>query len=285
MKEFIRKWLVYAMVFVFVVGLGTPMTVYAGDAEWHMMHGEQDALIIGTITEITEDGYRVEVAQPMWCQQNAYTGRMLPLEEVPAEMIIPEIRYAYSYHTRKTPEIGDYIFISVDKKNGDIWEQKWLAMEVSSTDPESMQFAQPENMTNSEYAWQIFVQSGGETTSFGYDGSDILYVDGEVVFNRIEYLKELETQEVTEAEVSENVSITTGEEADASEEGVEVEAGDTITSNEESSAITVIGGADGPTSVYIAGKIGKGTIVAGVVLTVLVVGAIVVAIKKFGRKK
>ena len=283
MREFIRKWIVCAMVLVFVAGFGMPMTVYAADAEWRMMHGEQDALVIGTILEITEDGYRVEVAQPMWCQQDSDKGRMIPLEEVPAEMIIPEIRYIYSYHERKTPEVGDYIFISVDKKHGDIWEQNWFAMEVSDTNPESMQFAQPENMTNSEYAWQIFVQSGGETTSFAFDGSDILYVDGEIVFDRAEYLKELEAREVVGTDVAESVPTTVGEETE--KEGEKAEAETVTTSNGESSAIAIIGGADGPTSVFIAGKIGKVTIVAGVGIAVLVIGVVVVIVKKFGKKK
>ncbi|MBQ7955179.1 MAG: hypothetical protein IJ282_05465 [Lachnospiraceae bacterium] len=285
MRGFIKKWIVWTMVLVFVAGLSMPMPVYAADAEWRMMHGEQDALVIGTIAEITEEGYRVEVAQPMWCQQDTAKGRMIPLEEVPSEMIIPEIRYAYSYHMRKAPEAGDCIFISVDKKNGDIWEQNWLAMEVSSTEPDSMQFAQPEHMTSSKYAWQIFVLSGGETTSFAFDGNDILYVDGEVVFDRMEYLKELEAQEERETEVSESIVITTGEGAEVQREGEKPETEDKNLINEESSAIAVIGGADGPTAIFVAAKIGKGTIVAGVVLVAFIICAVIVGVKKFSKKK
>ena len=273
MRGFIKKWIVWTMVLGFVAGLSMPMPVYAADAEWRMMHGGQDALVIGTITEITEEGYRVEVVQPMWCQQDTTKGRMIPLEEVPSEMIIPEIRYTYSYHMRKAPEAGDCIFISVDKKNGDIWE------------PDSMQFAQPENMTSSKYAWQIFVLSGGETTSFAFDGNDILYVDGEVVFDRMEYLKELEAQEERETEVSESIVITTGEGAEVQREGEKPATEDKNLINEESSAIAVIGGADGPTAIFVAAKIGKGTIVAGVVLVALIISAVIVGVKKFSKKK
>lgn len=285
MREFIKKWIVCTMVLVYVAGLSMPMTVYAADEEWRMMHGEQDALVIGTITEITEEGYRVEVAQPMWCQQDTTKGRMIPLEEVPSEMIIPEIRYAYSYHMRKAPEVGDCIFISVDKKNGDIWEQNWLAMEVNSTEPDSMQFAQPEYMTSSEYAWQIFALSGGETTSFAFDGNDILYADGEVVFDRMEYLKELEAQEVRETEISESITNTTGEETNEQKVGENEETEDTNLLNEESFAVGVIGEADAPTAIFVAGKIGKGTIVAGVVLVVFIICTVIVGVKKFGKKK
>lgn len=40
----------------------------------------------------------------------------------------------------------------------------------------------------------------------------------------------------------------------------------------EKEAIAIIGGADGPTSIFIAGKIGAGDIILGVLLVVAVVG-------------
>lgn len=190
MQRKLKKWTICTMVLILLAGLSMPMTSYAADAEWRMMHGEQDALVAGTVTEITEEGYKVEVAQALWCVQDTVRGRMIPIEEVPSEMIIPQIRYAYSYHVKTEPQLGDCIFISVDQKKGNIWEQKWLAMEVSSTDIVTMKFAQPEHMTNNEYAWKIFMLSGGSITSFAFEGNDILYVDGEIV--KTEYLKGLE---------------------------------------------------------------------------------------------
>lgn len=190
MQSKIKKWTICTMVLILLAWVSMPTISYAADAEWRMMHGEQDALVVGTVTEITEEGYKIEVAWALWCAQDAVRGRMIPLEEVPSEMIIPKIRYVYSYHMRKEPQLGDCIFISVDQRKGDIWEQKWLAMEVSSTDIATMKFAKPEYMTNSEYAWKIFVLSGGKITSFAFEGNDILYVDGEVV--ETEYLRGLE---------------------------------------------------------------------------------------------
>ncbi len=294
MKKQIKKWIIYSMVLIFLTGLGIPMTSYAADAEWRMMHGEQDALVVGTVTEITEEGYKVEVAQALWCKQDTAKGRMIPIEDVPSEMIIPEIHYTYSYHVRTEPQVGDYLFISVDKKKGDIWEQNWLAMEVSSTDTATMEFAQPENMTNSEYAWKIFVLSGGETTSFAFEGNDILYVDGEIVFERAEYLKELEagkantenvetleSESVTEVLESEEINI----EAFEKKPEEKSEAEDTILLKNEASSISIIGGADGPTAIFIAGKIGKGTIAAAVGIAAIILVAAVVIIRKLWKKK
>lgn len=56
----------------------------------------------------------------------------------------------------------------------------------------------------------------------------------------------------------------------------------------EESAISIIGGADGPTSIFIAGKLGSGfgvMEIAGIVLLAAVIVAIVVIIRKRkGRK-
>lgn len=65
MQREIKKWTICTMVLILLMGLGMPMTSYAADDEWRMMHGEQDALVVGTVTEITEEGYKVEVAQTL----------------------------------------------------------------------------------------------------------------------------------------------------------------------------------------------------------------------------
>lgn len=288
-----RKWLILFCTFAILIGVCKPVTVLAADAEWRMMHGEQDALVIGTVTEEIEEGYKVEVAQAFWCNQDAAKGRMIPIEEVPAEMIIEEIRYAFSYHGKSVPEVGDYIFISVDKK-GSVWEQVWLAMEVSSTDPANMEFAQPENMTNSEYAWQIFVLSGGETTSFAFDGDDILYVDGEIVFDRAEYLKELKANQEAEEKALEEVKEVEDAIPVQQEESMpekvsqrELQKGNTGLEiyDDGAASISIIGGADGPTSIFIAGKIGNGVIATVAIIAVIVVIAVVVVIRKILKRK
>ena len=166
-------------------------------------------------------------------------------------------------------------------------------MEVSSTDIATMEFAQPENMTNSEYAWKIFVASGGETTSFAFDGSDILYVDGEIVFDRAEYLKELqaekESPENAEALESEKVKeVLEAEEMnieDFEKKPEEKSEADTMLLENEASSIGIIGGADGPTAIFIAGKIGKGTIAAGVGIVAIILVAAIVIIRKVWKKK
>ena len=44
-------------------------------------------------------------------------------------------------------------------------------------------------------------------------------------------------------------------------------------------AITIIGGADGPTSIYIAGKVGYGSILTMIIVGVLIIVGIIVLIR------
>ncbi len=289
MKSRRALWMIVVMLASFLF----PTTAHAADAEWRMMHGEQDALILGTITEETEAGFRVEVAEALWCEQDTVKGRMLPLEDVPDEMIvIIRSEYQYSYHGKTMPEVGDHIFISVDKK-GDVWEQNWLVMEGSCTDSATVEFAKPENMRNSEYAWQLFVNSGGEKTNFAFDGEDILYSDGEIVFEADKYrdgFAEQDSSAQEEPDLEAGVEEESTSELMAEEaEVIESEKDTEIPIMESDSAtIAIIGGADGPTSIFIAGKLGRGVRTAGFIIGILVVaGLITVGVilgKKINRK-
>ena len=51
------KRIICVLLLAIMISLYPSLTTYAADAEWRMMHGEQDALITGTITEITEETY------------------------------------------------------------------------------------------------------------------------------------------------------------------------------------------------------------------------------------
>ncbi|MBR5799909.1 MAG: hypothetical protein IKY23_07580 [Lachnospiraceae bacterium] len=286
MKKRMKIHIPLLMIITMLASLLVPGTAHAADAEWRMMHGEQDALVLGTITEETEDGFRVEVVEALWCKQDAVKGRMLPLEDVPGEMIVSiRTEYQYSYHGKTIPEVGDHIFISVDKK-GDVWEQGWLVMEGSCADSATVEFATPENMSNSEYAWQLFVNSGGEKTNFAYEGEDILYSDGEIVFEADKHREEFVEQESSahEETISEMVIEEDGR-GELVEEETEIGEVAEIPIMETDSATTaIIGGADGPTSVFIAGKLGSGVRTAGLIVGVLVVAGLIAGGIILGKK-
>ncbi len=48
----------------------------------------------------------------------------------------------------------------------------------------------------------------------------------------------------------------------------------------EQKAITIIGGADGPTAIYIAGKVGYGSILTMIIVGVIIIAGIIIIIKR-----
>lgn len=280
---------VLAILFMLVAFAGTSISALAADAEYRMMRGEQDAIVVGTIKEVTEDGCLVEKADVIMCNAENTLSRQLPEEEIPEELLVKNIHYHCSYHGRTTPQAGDHVVVSVDNK-GDYWEQVWLAIEVSGTDIATAEVAPWEDMTTQAYAWQLFIQSDGEKVNFAYYSDTILYLDDEVIFDKAEHEKSLEeaTETVVEIVEGEDVDVSIAEEA-AQEELISAEPDDVIIKGDnEAVSISIIGGADGPTSIFIAGKLGSGfgVIIGAVVLSVVVIAVVVwKVVRRKGRKK
>ena len=147
MKETIKsKYIRTIFTGMLLIMLITPLPVLAADAEFRMMHGEQDAIVVGTIKENTEEGYLIEKSHVITCKAENTLIRQLPAEKVPDELLIEEVKYRFSYHGKSYPEVGDHIVISVDK-SGKIWKQEWMAFEVSSTDISTLEVLMPEDKT------------------------------------------------------------------------------------------------------------------------------------------
>jgi hypothetical protein len=249
----------------FMIGFGMYIPALAADEEYRMMRGEQDAIVVGTVKEVLPEGYLVEKADVIICKAENTLSRQLPEEEIPEKLLIEEINLLYSYHGRTEPQIGDHLVISVDKE-GENWKQVWLALEVSSTDIATLEVMPKEKISTGSYAWQLFIRSDGEKVNFAYEGDNLLYLDGEVVFDKIEYLNALTEENVTNSDTS--------IELDASEQ----EYFSKNTQENNSVSISIIGGADGPTSIFLAGKLGtefKITVALAVVLIIALIAVII----------
>ena len=48
----------------------------------------------------------------------------------------------------------------------------------------------------------------------------------------------------------------------------------------EQKAIAIIGGADGPTSIFVAGKVGYGSILTAIIVGVIIIAGIIVILKR-----
>lgn len=295
------KKITFALLVAIAVVFHTPMTAQAADAEFRMMHGEQDAIVVGTIKEMSEEGCLVEKSHVILCKAENTLNRQLPAEEIPDELLIEEIKYRYSYHAKTRPEVGDCIVISVDKE-GKCWQQEWMAFEVSSTDISALEVLPPEDMTTGAYAWQLFIRSDGEKMNFAYEGDGILYLDGDVVFDRIEHLNSLEVEDAEDGSGDEQkndiILIEDVEQHTVSEQAQEsvqsertettkgtAESEDIELTESESVSVSIIGDADGPTSIFLAGKLGTGFKIAMTLIIVVPVVIIAWIIWRIVKKK
>lgn len=158
------------------------LTVLAHDAEYGMWHGEQNALIVGTVEEIDGTLCRVTVNHAFTCgpegAEKNVIDRMLPVDEVPASLTADLtgydgqiFSYQISYHGKTRPEKGDFVLLSLDKK-GDIWDAVWAPYEVSGTDPETLELLPEKEKDGTAAAWEVFIHSGGAINDFKSIKSD-----------------------------------------------------------------------------------------------------------------
>lgn len=265
-----KLWLRYLFTVTILMVMLLPLPVLAADAEWRMMHGEQDALIIGTVREVTGEGVLVQAEHVILCKEDSTLNRQLPGEEIPEEMEIESVTYDSSYHGRTTPETGDFIVISADRSESK-WKQCWLALEVSSTDLTTLETLPKEEMTAKAYAWQLFLRSDGEMNEFSYEGMD-LYVnendESKQVFSWEEYQEDLKKEGGGEME-----------------KHVLEEVPPVPDTENKAVSFSIIGGADGPTSIFLAGKIGNGVKYIAITIGAIIVAAILGAVLIYKKRK
>jgi len=99
-------------------------------------------------------------------------------------------------------------------------------------------------------AIKAFVNSDGEMAEFAFDGStNTVYSGDKIVFDGSDELEESPVPEEEEINVSEGND-----------------------SNGKASSIGIIGGADGPTAIFLSGKLSKALIVPVIIYTIVILG-------------
>lgn len=207
--------------------LAFTLTVLAHDAEYGMWHGEQNALIIGTIEEIDGTLCRVTVNHAFTCgpdgAEKTVIDRMLPVDEIPASLTADLtgydgqiFSYLISYHGKIRPEKGDFVLLSLDKK-GDIWDAVWGPYEVSGTDPETLELLPEKDKGGTAAAWEVFIHSYGAVNDFKSIESDMI----------VAYIRQEDGTTVEET-VWEKAAGTSDAEADGTPESQDVSATDGV---------------------------------------------------------
>ncbi|WP_313757770.1 hypothetical protein [Tissierella sp.] len=235
-----------ALIFIFVLILNN--NVYAADGLYRLMHNDHDALIVGEIISIDENDIKVSVEKNIISNKdlNNYAARkQLNLSEV---NIISSFRYTFFYDENDNegnPSVGDYVLMSV-LKSGKGFEIAWGAYKVDSIDYKNLSVILPRYVSMGykmeAAAIKAFVNSDGEINEFFFDGNKEIVYAGE------------EKTIIFDGNIQESEEISS----------------DDINNIEKEGSVAIIGGADGPTALYLTGNPTKALIIPTII--VLVVG-------------
>lgn len=148
---------------------------YAHDIEWGIRHGEQDALVLGTVKEAGEDWVLLEDVIPLPCDNTTAIYRLLEPDQIPETMKVVNVQpYTISYHNKTRAKAGDHMMVSTDR-DGDRWKALYRPYEVSSMDTATLEFLPEGRKTRDGAAWEAFVNSGGAYSEFAF-GDGRVYV-------------------------------------------------------------------------------------------------------------
>lgn len=139
------------------------------DANWQMWHGDQDAMILGTILRLDNENMTLNVEKRLFAKgiiNDVY--RQIPAEEIDDVLKIEKFeRYETSYNDKEKPEIGDVIVISLDL-GGEVWKVNWLPFEVSGKDYKNLEFLPTDRETPESFAWTTFIRTDGKMNDFTF---------------------------------------------------------------------------------------------------------------------
>lgn len=191
MKKFIQiNLLICIMLF------GGILIVFASekkDENWYMWHGNQDALVLGEITEIEDTLVHMHVQKRLSGKGIIDESfRQISDEYIADNIVIKDVEnYKMSYFGNTKPEIGDYIVISIDRA-GDIWSANWPPFEVNSMEYENVEFLPQDQDNGLSFAWNIFVRTDGKMNDFTFVETE----NGEQVIGRGVFDDKKEVEEI-----------------------------------------------------------------------------------------
>ena len=187
---------VVCIILIFLCVFNINIFSYAGedkkDSNWQMWHGNQDALILGTIVEIDAESFSINVEKRLYPQgiiDDTY--RQIPKEDIGEILEIEKFeKYETSYNEKKTPGVGDIIIVSLDK-GGEIWKVNWPPFEVSGKDYQNLEFVTPSRETPESFAWLTFVKTDGKMNDFTFISEEnVKKVIGRGIFNDGEIIED-----------------------------------------------------------------------------------------------
>jgi len=235
-------------------------TLFGADAEFRCWYGQQHALVLGTVTNVDQALYTIQVAEVLPCAKLNDHHRwddynMLPLEQVPSEILV-ELKDPKYNILSDSCRLGDKIVVSLVKKSKEphplIWRRMWHLLRVSDTDKDELRIICDDDSKQDAVAWAIFIQSGAGKVVQGFGDNYLTFPDGEQM-EITKRVKEIYT--ISESDFG----------------TIDAEEYSLLSSFDKIASIGIIGGADGPTAIFIAKKSLLPTVVFIVVIITLAI--------------
>lgn len=193
----------YCFIIAIIIVLCSYTTILAADALCRLMHNDHDALIIGEITEISEDKITIDIEKQIISSKdlNLYA----PRKQIPMEgrVTVGEIQeYTLFYGSDSTegyPQKGDYVLMSLLKK-GDNFISAWGIFKLDSKEYTTLSVLYREHASKyikmEAAAIKAFINSDGEKNEFSFDGSTgKVYSNDELIYEGA-----LENQQISDEE-------------------------------------------------------------------------------------
>jgi len=244
------------IVLILLVILVLHTNVYAADALYRLMHNDHDALVIGEIISADENDIKVRV------EKGIISGKDLNVSSAKKQLKLVEAKivssFSYNFFYNEygnsiiNPSVGDYVLLSLEKYETG-FKIAWGAYKVDSLDYKNLSVVLPEDPNvwakMEAAAIKAFVNSDGKVNEFSFDGYAKTVHAGEeqaVIFDGSdEYESDVIPEDIIN--ILEDINTT-----------------------EASASVGIIGGADGPTSIYISGSPFNALIIPIIVSAILI---------------
>ncbi len=155
-----------------IIVVAIPSCIFAGDKLHRMMHNNHDTLVIGEVVEVTDQLYTIKIHDTIVSDHDMYP-------DDPFEQLKPDImkisRKDGEVFSSYRAAVGDFVLISADKVEGDLFKVAWGAYIVDSPNKQTLKILADAGTTESEKmdfaAIEYFVHSDGKSTEFVFDGT------------------------------------------------------------------------------------------------------------------
>ena len=212
MKYCIKK----IAIFVIAVSIfmhTTVISAYAGDSDWLLTQGMQDVLLIGEIVDINDQEISIkthtffpDVSMKSYVDnikvepfKYGIYGTELDWKEITDESgtYVKSFYKDEEVYLEEQPAIGDYVFVSADEMNENIYRIANTLLRIDGIDPNTARFyTWSENNNNELTIFTYFIRNGGKKIYYQHDYyANMLYINdkntkeivGQVDLNDIDY--------------------------------------------------------------------------------------------------